>query len=318
MSVLYEDLRSWKSGPDMSLKAWLEAIKHPFRTAYRVINEFLADDGPFIAAGIAFYAFFSLFPLVLIAVAVLSYVYTSEQAIEGAIGLAGLFVPQDMAVFLEDNVRELFRSGRKVGLAGILILLWSGRQLFRAMELALHRAWDIPQNRNWIVGNLLAMMLVLLCTAVVLGVGAISIFLTWLHHKLEVAPLPTLLHQGWTVADAYFFSHIHSWIVVPGAVALIFLMLYMILPSRQVPVGMAIPGALFASLAWKVSSWVYLTYIVKFGSANPFYGTIWGIVGLQVWLYIEASVFVLGAELVFVTMDSADRAILGNGKKKKR
>ena len=302
----------------MTTKTLFRAVKHPFKTSYRVITEFLNDDGPFIAAGIAFYAFFSIFPLVLIAVAVLSYIYTPEEAISGAIGLASLFVPEDMTTFLDSNVRELFASGTKVGLAGILILLWSGRQLFRAMELALHRAWDIPQNRNWLVGNLLAMMLVLLCTAVVLGVGAVSAFLAWIHHRLETASLPEIVHSGWTMADAYVFSHIHSWFVVPGAVALIFLMLYMILPSKQVPVGMAIPGALFASAAWKLSSWVYLTYIVKFGAANPFYGTIWGIVGLLVWLYIEASVFVLGAELVFVTMDAAEREILGNANKKKR
>ena len=124
----------------MKLKSWVQAFKNPFRTVYRVISEFLADDGPFIAAGIAFYAFFSLFPLVLISVAILSYVYTPEEAITGAINLTSLFVPQDMSSCLEVNVRELFRSGNKVGLAGSLILLWSGRQLFRAMELALHRA----------------------------------------------------------------------------------------------------------------------------------------------------------------------------------
>ena len=302
----------------MNLKSWIEAVKHPFRTVYRVISEFLGDDGPFIAAGIAFYAFFSLFPLVLISVAILSYVYTPEEAITGAISLASLFVPRDMSSFLESNVRELFKSGNKVGLAGILILLWSGRQLFRAMELSLHRAWDIPLNRNWLVGNLLAMMLVLLNTAVVLGVGAISIFLTWARLRVESASLPHLMDEGWTWADAYFFSHIHSWIVVPGAVALMFLMLYMILPRQQVPVAMAIPGALFASAAWKFSSWLYLTYILRFGSQNPLYGTIWSIVGLLVWLYIQASVFMLGAELVFVTMDSSDRAILGAGGKKKK
>ncbi len=302
----------------MTSRSWLDAIKHPFKTIYRVITEFLDDDGPFIAAGIAFYAFFSLFPIVLIAVAVLSYLYTPEQAISGAIELASLFLPADMTSFLDSNVREIFRSGKKVGLAGILILLWSGRQLFRAMELALHKAWDIPQKRNWLVGNLLAMMLVLLCTAVVMGVGAISLLLTWVSVTLDNAKLPGVLENGWTVADALVFSHIHSWFVVPGAVALIFLILYMILPSRQVPVRMAVPGALFASIAWKISSWVYLKYIVVLGSSSPFYGTIWGIVGLQVWLYIEASVFMLGAELVFVTMDSQERAVIGNGQKKRR
>lgn len=294
----------------MTIRTTIEFIKHPFKTSYKVVAAFLEDDGPFMAAGIAFYAFFSLFPLALISVAVLSYIYTSQDAIDGTLQLASLFLPSDMTEFLGTNIRELFRSGNRVGLTGIVVLLWSGRQLFRAMELALHRAWDIPQKRNWVVGNLLAMMLVLLCTAVVLGVGAASLSLTWVSHQLKNAHLPELVQSGWTLADAYFFSHIHSWFVVPGAVALIFLILYMILPSRQVPVGMAIPGALFASVAWRVSSWIYLKYIVKFGSENPFYGTIWGIVGLLVWLYLEATVFILGAELVYVTMDAKEKALL--------
>lgn len=285
-------------------------LGYPFRIIYRMVDEFVKDDGPFVAAGISFYAFFSLFPLVLISVSILAYIYTPEEAISGAMEITSMFVPKDMTQFLDSNVRELFDSGFKVGLTGIIILLWSGRQLFRAMELALHRAWNIPPTRNWLVGNLLSVMLVILCTLVVLGVGAATLLLSWTRHQLESANLPELVAQGWTLADAYVVGHIHSWVIIPGAVALIFLILYMILPSRQVPIVMAIPGALFASVAWKVSSWVYLTYILKFGSQNPFYGTIWGIVGLLVWLYIEASVFVLGAELVFVTLDQDKRAYL--------
>lgn len=302
----------------MKAKSWVKIFKHPFKMSYRVVQEFLADDGPFIAAGIAFYAFFSIFPLALISVAVLSYLYTPDEAIGGTVSLAGMFLPTDMVQFLEEHIKELFSESGRIGLTGLLILLWSGRQLFRAMELSLHRAWNMPLDRSWLVGNLLAMMLVLLCTAVVLGVGAISLALGWISMHIEQAKLPPLIAKGWTLADAYVMTHIHSWVVVPAAVALMFLLLYIILPSRRVPISMAIPGALFSSIAWRVSSWVYLTYIVRFGSANPFYGTIWGIVGLLVWLYIEATVFMLGAELVFVNMDSSERAVVGSKAEKKR
>ncbi len=302
----------------MKARSWWESIKHPIKTVLRVGREFTADDGPFIAAGIAFYAFFSLFPLALISVAILSYLYTSEEAIRDTIHLASLFLPQDMVAFLDLHLKELSLESNAIGLTGLLILLWSGRQLFRAMELALHRAWNIPVKRGWLAGNLLALTLVLLCTAVVLGVGAISLAIAWLKLKLSEFHMPILVERGWTLADAYLLSHLHSWVVVPSAVALIFLLLYILLPSCQVPISMAIPGALFSTLAWKISSWVYLTYIVALGSKNPFYGTIWGIVGLQVWLYIEAIVFMLGAELVFVNLDSSDRAFLGSKDKKRR
>lgn len=302
----------------MKARTWLEAAKHPFTTGYRVGAEFIADDGPFLCAGIAFFAFFSLFPLVLIAVALLSYLYTPAEAIADTMQLSSLFVPPDMVSFLDQHVRELFVDSDKIGLAGFLILLWSGRQLFRAMEFALHKAWNIPLERGWFVGNLLAMMLVLLCTAVVLAVGAMSLFLGWVRLTLERVELPDILEESWSMADTIVMSRIHSWVVVPFAVAVIFLLLYIILPSRRVPVSMAIPGAVFSSLAWKLSSWIYLTYIVRLAGANPFYATVWGIVGMLVWLYLEAAVFMLGAELVFVNLDSAERAALGTSRSKTR
>jgi membrane protein len=302
----------------MKARTWLEAVRHPFATCYRVGAEFLADDGPFVAASIAFFAFFSLFPLVLISVSLLSYLYTPDEAIGDAMKLAGLFVPPDMVGFLNQHVRELFAEGSKIGLAGFLILLWSGRQLFRAMEFALHKSWAIPLERGWVAGNLLAMTLVLLCTAVVLSVGASWLALTWIGLALRRMPFPEAVVRNWTLADTMVMTKIHSWIVVPLAVAVIFLLLYILLPSRRVPVSMAVPGAIFSCLAWKISSWVYLTYIVRLASANPFYATVWGIVGMLVWLYIEAIVFMLGAELVFVNLDSAERAALGQSPKKRR
>jgi membrane protein len=295
----------------MKARSWVETFKHPFRTAYAVGKEFVDDDGAFISAGIAFFAFFSLFPLVLISVALLSYLYTPAEAISDTMKLTALFLPPDMVGFLDQHVRELFAQSTKIGLAGFLILLWSGRQLFRAMEFALHKAWDIPLERNWIVANLLAMMLVLLCTAVVLAVGATSLALSWLSLALRRVEFPAIIEKRWDLADTIIMANIHSWVVVPAAVTVIFLLLYIMLPSRRVPVSMAVPGALFSCLAWKVSSWVYLTFIVKLAGSNPFYATVWGIVGMLVWLYIEAAVFMLGAELVFVNLDSAERAALG-------
>lgn len=302
----------------MRAKTWVETFKHPFRTGYAVGKEFFADDGQFVSAGIAFFAFFSLFPLVLISVALLSYIYTPDEAINDTMKLMAMFLPPDMVHFLDQHVRELFSQSIQIGVAGFLVLLWSGRQLFRAMEFALHKAWDIPLERNWVVANLLAMMLVLLCTAVVLGVGATSLGLAWLSVALKRVEMPEIIEERWDLADTIIMANIHSWVVVPVAVTMIFLLLYIMLPSRRVPISMAVPGAIFSCVAWKISSWVYLTFIVKLAGSNPFYATVWGIVGMLVWLYIEAAVFMLGAELVFVNLDAAERAALGTAPKKSR
>lgn len=281
-----------------------------FQVIYTVLREYFDDNGPFFAAGIAFYAFFSLFPLTLIAVAILTHLYEGDRAFEYTMELSADFIPEDMVGFLDENLRMFGQDLNTIGLASLVMLLWSGRMLFRAMELSLHKAWDIPLERGVVVGNLLAMLLVILCGAVVFVAGLASIFLNWVQLTLSRLPIPHF--HGLSPADAEFWLFIHSWFVVPGATTLIFGLLYIILPSRQVPVRYAVPGAIFSGIAWKVSSLVYLNWVVEFGSKNPLYGSVWGIVGLLVWLYIEASVFLLGAELVYVTLQRR------GGKKKRR
>ncbi|MBI3927133.1 MAG: YihY/virulence factor BrkB family protein [Armatimonadetes bacterium] len=278
----------------------VDRIKALFRVLREIVTEYLRDDGPFLAAGIAFYAFFSLFPLALISIAILAHILPSDtEAVRVTFELAGKFeVPPDVIQFIGDNFRTLAEDRRRLGMVGLIMLLWSGRQLFRAMELSLHKAWDIPLRRHFVAGNLLSMLLVLLCAAVTFAVGLISAFLSWVQVIISRADLPEI--AGFSLAEAQVYSFIQTWFVVPGATAMIFLLLYIILPSRQVPVGYAIPGAFFSAVAWKLSSWIYLRFVVAFGSKSPIYGSIWGIIGLMIWLYIAASVFLLGAEVVYV------------------
>lgn len=278
----------------------LDRLKSLFRVLRDMITEFIRDDGPFLAAGIAFYAFFSLFPLALISVAILTHILpTDEAAIGYTIELAQKFqVPAEVLNFITDSFRTLTEDRKRIGIVGLVMLLWSGRQLFRAMELSLHKAWDIPLRRHFIAQNLLSMLLVLLCAAVTFAVGLISAFLSWIRVVISRADLPEI--AGFSLAEAQVYSFLQTWFVVPAAIVMIFLLLYIILPSKQVPVSYAVPGALFSALAWKLSSWLYLDFVVAFGSKSPIYGSIWGIIGLMIWLYIAACVFLLGAELVYV------------------
>ncbi len=288
----------------------MDTLKRLPRLTIRMVREYLEDDGPFLAAGIAFYAFFSLIPLVLISVAVLAHFWEGEQALHYTLDLSSYFVPETMVVFLHDTLTDIMKDRKKLGVVGVLMLLWSGRMLFRAMELSLHKAWDIPLNRSFFTGNLLAMLMVLLCGAVVFTVGWATAALTWIHNLL--LRLPRAEVAGFSLDQTSFWLYIHSWLVVPLATFTIFLLIYVILPSRQVPLIHAVPGALFSALAWRFSSYIYLEYIVEFGRQNPLYGSIWGIIGLLVWLYIEATVFLLGAELVFVILHDQ------GGKRKRR
>ncbi len=266
------------------------------RSLTTVLREYLRHDGPLMAAGIAFFAFFSVFPLFMLSLALLTYVVPIERALFYTHSLASMYLPVDMLTSIESNVRVVASDRGKIGLTSLLLLLWSGRQLFRALEVSLLRTWDLPARRNMLTGNLLSMVLVLLCGAVAASGVVISLFFSAAQTLMSKWRVPNLGKLSFD--STVFWAWIHSWLIIPCLVMLIFLLLYTLLPLRRVSLKSALPGAFFASVAWKVSTLLYVDYMVWFGKFSTVYTSVFGIVGMLIFLYVESMVFLLGAELI--------------------
>jgi len=295
------------------LKFWLNLLED-------VVLNFIRDDCAFLAAGIAFYAFFSIFPLGLLSVTVLGYLlslpWLHDQVVTAFSQLGQVeppaAAPSGLAYTLQllhsviparsswfESELEVLAGhlGRNVVLS-ILVGLWSGRHLFMAMEFSLHRAWEMPLRRHWVARNLLSMALIGVTGVAALGLLVAVTFVSLVEEVISRFSLPTFL--GFSLDQALVWSWVVSWVLIPLAVVLIFLMLYRLLPSDPVPLAYALPGAVFSGLAWRLASSLYLQYGFRFGSISAVYGSIWYIVGLMVWLYILAAVFLAGAEMVYV------------------
>lgn len=273
-----------------------KTLRTAARSLTTILREYLRHDGPLMAAGIAFFAFFSVFPLFMLSLALLTYVVPIDRALFYTHSLASMYLPVTTLSSIESNVRMVASDRTKISLTSLLLLLWSGRQLFRALEVSLLRTWDLPARRNLLHGNLLSMSLVLLCGGVASTGVLISLFFSAAQTLMQRWQVPKL---GWLSFDtSVSYAWVHSWLIVPSLVMLIFLLLYTILPLRRVGLRAALPGAFFAAVAWKVSSLLYVQYMVWFGRLSTVYSGVFGIVGMLIFLYVEAVVFLLGAELI--------------------
>jgi len=268
----------------------------------KVYREFVKDDGGFLAAGIAFYALLSLFPMVLVGILILSLILpVTGDAQTYSWQMAQLYLPPDAVDYVKKTISSLQGQTTQAGIFGLIALLWSGRHLFRALELGLHRAWEIPVRRSFFRGNLLAIALMLLCALLTLGVGILTALLGWVQALLSHLPHPNVI--GFTLDQAIFWAWLHSWVIQPLTSATIFLILYVLLPSRQVPFMAAVPGAVFAALAWRLSSWVYINVALKLLQLNPIFASVGSLAGLLLWLYVGGMIFMIGAELVYCVLE---------------
>ena len=264
-------------------RGWWEIFKRTFGQAS-------SDNLGLIAAGVAFYAFLALVPLLGALVLTYGLVVDPADIVQHFAKMARL-MPADVARLLGEQLKELILTSadkKGFGLLGALGLAFYGAmQGADAIVTALNIAYEETNKRSFIRSYLVnaAVTLGALGLAIILIVaGSLSNAL-----RLLVTDLPQMVGIavqvfGWTVA---------------GFIAIIAIaMLYRYAPSRaNAKWRWLTPGSLFATLGLLAASMGFAWYATHFGSYNATYGSLGAVVVLLMWLYLSAYVLLLGAEL---------------------
>lgn len=270
----------------------MQRIIYYGRLVWEVVQAFNADKCSFLAAGLCYFVFFSIFPLMLLLVSVTGYFLTAEQAMQQAVHLTQQVFPQQQS-FLLDILTGVMEHRDKASLFGVATLLWSAKNIFHSLGQALNIIWKVPVDRGLILENGLAIVLSL-------SVG-LFIFLTGLSYAILLAIMnfrfPVLgLSPGEIPGIVFLIFNI----LPVTLVALMLTALYSILPNRRLSLNQVLPGAITAALLWEVLRRVFGFYLENMTRFDAVYGSISGIVGFMLWVYVSASVFLLGAEVAWV------------------
>ncbi len=259
------------------------------RVAARIWTNIGAHSLSIIAAGIAFFGVFSIFPAIAALIAL--YGLVSDPAEIGySLKQVEPFLPPDTYSILERQVTDLARTGSTtLGAASAIsigLALWSARMGVNALIRGLNIVYAENDRRNYVVQTLFSLMitLALIITAIfaLLAVVAVPTVLNF----LDLGPLGNLLAR---VAPLAILS-----------IAVIFVIggLYRYAPHRATArMRWVTPGALLAAFFWAVVSVGLSIYMSRFGDFNQAYGSLGAVVGLMFWLYASAFVVLLGAEV---------------------
>ncbi len=133
--------------------SWADIFKRTFYEA------FWKDNCLGMAAQLAYYFFFALFPALLFLVAVASY-FPVDQLIDDIISRLGRFAPPEALKIITDQLTKI-SEGENGGLltAGMLITIWSSSAAMTAIIDTLNRAYDITEGRPWWKVRLIAIAL---------------------------------------------------------------------------------------------------------------------------------------------------------------
>ena len=276
------------SPTDLPARRWRDAARSTLREAAE-------DRISMIAAGVAFYWFLAIFPLLFAAIGLLDIVRASEATVRTINDAIARALPGDAAGILADAVGRSQDRAAAGGLAALVIGLalaaWSASSGMAATQVGLDVAYDVPQDRRFVKKRIVGLGLLL--AALLLGGVAVTALVfgepvnTYLREHL---PLGSSLGWFWTAA---------RWAVTLVAVTLLFAVFYWIGPNRRPPNWRWLsPGGLLATAIWLVASVGFSLYVSGFGgSYGQTYGALAGVVILNLWLYLSALALLLGAEL---------------------
>lgn len=249
------------------------------------------DNISLIAAGVGFYAFLSIVPL--LGAVVLSYGLFADTATVGA-SIAALteVMPRQVATIIgEQLLRVVEASGGKKGfglIVALLLALYGAMKGAGAIVTALNVAFEVPERRGLI--RQYALSLAITAGAVVLMLGAMATIAlaTWLGTLAPWAPavVPRLL----TLASYAVLAGL----AIGGATTL-----YRFGPDRDAAHwAWLTPGSVIATLCWLAMTVGFGLYVANFGSYDATYGSLGAIVVMLTWLWLSAYVVLLGAELI--------------------
>ena len=229
----------------------------------------------YLAAGIAYYAFVSIIPLLLLAVVIASVVGGEAMADRVTNMLSQQLSPSGQGLIRDALANTAGRGAASV--VGFVTLTWSSLRLFRGIDQAFDEVYlgtvetSLPEQiRNALV--------------VVIGI-ALAIALV-VASGIVLSVLPVELP----------FVNLFGTIVLLIVLVAAFLPIYYVLPPLEVTLREALPGAAFAAIGWVLLQIGFRIYATNAGQYAA-YGVIGAALLFVTWLYFASIVVLVGAAI---------------------
>ena len=242
-------------------------------TALRVQDRFNEVHGSYLAAAVTLTSFLSLFPLLLVTVAIIGFVSEGATNLPGEI-IGRLGLTGDAATAVVTAIHKAEESRRVASAVGLAGLMWAGLGVVAALQYALDTVWQVPGRGMrdkafglaWLAGSVVIFALS----------GALGVLLNFLPPVL--APVAVVAGIGVNIA-------LWMWTL-------------RVLPNHAVPWHNLLPGALFGGIGLEVLKIVGAVYVPRaVASSSALYGTIGVVFAVLAWLLVFGRLVVYASVL---------------------
>ncbi len=276
------------------LIGWLRRVLLMF---WGAVMRFFDIDGEQRAASFAYYAFFALFPLILLFVTIGSQFMDNATVTEYVIESLGLYMPFNTADkdIVDAAIHGVVDSRGGLSAVALLGLVWSSTHFFHAMVRGVNRAWGTVEYPWWRLPFQSLAMMGLVASALFIGV-LVPVVIGHLRHTraLNAAVFSTLFDLAAMLAPSVVLFYGLS-------------MFFKLAPRRRTRFSEVALAAALTTVLLQVCRDLFERYVYELSNFNAIYGAFAVVIVLMMWIYLSGVIIIYGGCLCAVQSEIFDK-----------
>lgn len=248
------------------------------------------DNGGDLAATIAFWAFFSIFPMLIGILSLAGHFLDSPQLQSRIYQVVSNLLPGS-AGLVKNSLEGVVRYRGPMTWVSIGGLIWTAGKGFGAVTRAVNRALDARRTQFYLLSGIRHCLMAVAVSILLITSIGITV-------AIEIVFKPSFLSRlGF---DAIEVPRLQGRAMSFILVFLIFGLIYKLAPYIKVQWRSVLPGAVLAAILFELSKTAFVLYLDHMAQFQAIYGSLSSIIVLLLWLYLSALILVFGAEYSIV------------------
>ena len=253
----------------------------------KCIKEISAYRISLYASNAGFYIILSVFPMIMLMVALLPYFGFGEEDLFHA--MQGV-VPQILYPLIQNVLHDM--EGNSTGIllsATAVVAIWSSSRGVYSMQQGLNSIYGLNESRSYFCRRLTSMLYTILLIFALILTLVVNGFGRLIASYCQKQDVPILKIIGKLLQM--------RGILLLGILSILFTAMYCVFPNRKAKPIAVFPGAILAALSWLIFTGVYSYYAKVSGSYSLLYGSLSTIAMGMFWLYVCISILFYGCVL---------------------
>ena len=252
-----------------------------------LIKKIFKDDIIGNGAQLAYFLMLAFIPFLIFLITLIG---KSRISSDDLLMFLSTIMPKTSFELIKTTIGTIIDTQRSDVMWGSIILaIWVSSSGFGAVIKGLNMSYDVQETRSYILRKFLSIVYTLLLAWTI----AMTLLLFVFGGVIEKFIILKLHHQF--LINIFWYAGRYSIILI--VMFIIFLFLYNVAPCKRLGWKEVMPGAIFTTIGWIVTSLIFTFYVNNFNNYARIYGGLSAVFAIMIWLFISSLTLLVGGEL---------------------